>query len=83
MHSGEQMICPFCGGEMTAGRILGLKTSLEWLSADKKLTPFFGTSKYAVRLDEGGVGWGRPKLDAHVCMSCKKLVADLQPYLTE
>jgi len=72
----EQIVCLFCGGEMTSGKVLA-NQRLHWLPADKKERLF--VTQDEVPLGQYSIWRGR-SIDAHVCMGCKKLVADLQPY---
>ena len=79
MSSGEQMTCPLCAGEMIRGRVLsnGLRM-LSWLPDGKKVS-IWGEGK--TEIGEWGGFFRESYLEAFVCAKCKKLVADLQPYL--
>jgi len=74
----KQIVCPFCGSEMTSGKVRTTHR-LRWLPASKKQRLLATVGDEAL-LGENSF-WRGCSLDAHVCTSCKKLVADLQAYL--
>lgn len=68
------MQCPYCNGEMVKGYIYGDRYRLKWLPEDKKLLLGIWASG-GIQLGTTGM-LGRPKVEAYMCESCKKMIID-------
>lgn len=67
--------CPYCGGKMTAGKILGDRYALKWIDAGQKLTMgIFAPTDSIVLSDQKQVG--RPAVNGLICKTCKKIIID-------
>lgn len=70
------MKCPYCNGEMMKGFVYGDRYSLKWLPEKKGL--LFGIwAVDGIKLGTGGVFFARPRVEANMCKSCKKILIDM------
>jgi hypothetical protein len=70
------MKCPYCGAEMEEGTIYGDRYPLKWLPKDHPL--MFGIWVVdGLKLGPSGLFFGRHRVDASLCQSCRKMVIDL------
>jgi len=69
------MRCPYCGGEMIEGDVLGDRYQLRFQPKDKKLVLGLWASGSTPLGRDSFLG--RPRLEAFICQTCNKLVADV------
>ena len=78
------MVCPQCGTEMRAGRILAFGATLPyWFPDDTTFRTGFGRKHIhrngGIILDDGSSIWRYPKslLKSYYCRTCNILITDL------
>ena len=70
------MKCPYCNEEMMKGFVYGDRYTLKWLPEKKGL--LFGIWAIdGIKLGTGGVFSARPRAEADMCQSCKKILIDM------
>ena len=70
------MKCPYCGGEMQHGKLMGdARNYLRFEQEGKKYT--LGDKLCGVGRIRTGRRWASFQLDADYCVKCKKLVMDV------
>ena len=76
------MKCPYCGGEMTAGRLMADGRSgadLYWMPEGEKAPVFLTREKVEKRRGVVfGLLAGSHNLEAHCCADCKKLMVSYE-----
>lgn len=70
------MICSICGNEMAKGYLYGDRYALKWQPEDKKLIAGIWSSG-GITLKKNST-FGRPRSEAYVCNTCKKMTIDLE-----
>lgn len=70
------MICPYCNGEMVAGKILGDRYDLKWVDNNQKLVMGIWAPPDSIIISTRCHA-ERHAVDGFMCKACNKLIIDV------